>query len=70
MLVITDVCQVLFLISGFGGFVFLGHPRRLLSGDLLKRLFERSQPVWELPDRYFVSYGMTGRREIPARGPG
>ena len=40
----------------------LRHPRMLLSGDLLKRLFERSQTVWEIPDRYFVSSGMTGGR--------
>ena len=34
----------------------------LLSGVLLKRLFKRSQTVWEIPDRYFVSSGMTGGR--------
>tara|TARA_B100000212_G_scaffold57803_1_gene38731 strand:+ start:63 stop:275 length:213 start_codon:yes stop_codon:yes gene_type:complete len=39
----------------------------LLSGDLLNRLFQRSQTVWEIPDRYFVSSGMTGLRiVIPA----
>jgi hypothetical protein len=38
----------------------LRHPRMLLSGDLLNRLFQRSQTVWEIPDRYFVSSGMTG----------
>jgi len=41
----------------------------LLSGDVLKRLFKLSQTVWEIPDRYFVSSGMTGKTEIPARGP-
>ncbi|HCL11973.1 MAG TPA: hypothetical protein DHW66_07235, partial [Alteromonas sp.] len=35
------------------------HPRMLLGGDLLKRLFQRSQADWEIPDRYFVSSGMT-----------
>ena len=40
----------------------LRHPRMLLSGDLLKRLFKRNQTVWEIPDRYFVSSGMTGGR--------
>ena len=29
----------------------LRHPRMLLSGDLLIRLFERSQTVWEIPAR-------------------
>jgi len=42
----------------------------LLGGDLLKWLFKRSHTVWEIPDRYFVSSGMTGKEEIPARGPG
>ena len=40
----------------------LRHPRMLLSGDILNRLFQRSQTVWEIPDRYFVSSGMTGGR--------
>jgi len=51
-------------------FLHLRHPRTFLSGDLLKRLFELSQTVWEIPDRYFVSSGMTGKEELPARGPG
>ena len=46
----------------------LRHPRMLLSGDLLKRLFERSQTVWEIPDRYFVSSGMTGGRRSRLEG--
>ena len=37
----------------------LRHPRMLLSGDLFNRLNQRSQTVWEIPDRYFVSSGMT-----------
>jgi len=39
----------------------------LFSGDLLKKLFKLSQTVWEIPDRYFVSSGMTGKTEIPDR---
>ena len=31
--------------------LLLRHPRMLLSGDLLKRLFQRSQTVWEIPAR-------------------
>ena len=46
----------------------LRHPRMLLSGDLLKRLFQRSQTVWEIPDRYFVSSGMTGGRRSRLEG--
>jgi hypothetical protein len=37
----------------------LRHPRMLLSGDLLIKLFERSQTVWEIPDEYCVFSGMT-----------
>ena len=53
MLVITDVCQVLFLISGLGVSSFLvipachlpRHPRMLLSGDLLNRLYQMQEAI-------------------------
>ena len=41
------------------GCYHLRHPRMLLSGDLLKRLFKVSQPVWEIPDEYCVFSGIT-----------
>ena len=46
----------------------LRHPRMLLSGDLLKRLFKRSQTVWEIPaqgrDDNILLAGMTGMKIV------
>ena len=47
----------------------LRHPRMLLSGDLLIKLFKRSQTVWEIPDEYCVFSGMTGMKIVIPRMP-
>ena len=47
----------------------LRHPRMLLSGDLLKRPFKRSQTVWEIPDEYCVFSGMIGMKIVIPRMP-